>query len=100
MKKSHSNKKLETFIDKSENFDNQLDMKKNDNIIIEAIKEENVEEDEIMNFHQNKNYEVPLSDELPNENAKMKYRLSMKTTSFEENKINEINEINEVEDEN
>lgn len=100
MKKSHSNKKLETFLDKSENFGEQHDIKKPDNIIIESIKEENIEEEEITNFHQGKNCEIPLSDELAAETSKMRYRLSMKTTSLEENKINEINEINENEDEN
>ena len=78
-----------------------MDIKKNDNIIIESIKEENVEEEEITDFHQsNKNCDVPLSDELPNEKTGFKYRVSLKTTNFEQNKINEINEVNEVEDEN
>jgi SOS response regulatory protein OraA/RecX len=97
LKKSHSNKKLETFIDKSENFD---DNKKqiSDNII-EEIKEENNEEEEVnetANYHQNNKSEYLISDEVgPNDKTKLKYRLSMKgKTSYEENKI-----INELDDE-
>jgi len=106
LKKSTSNKKLETFIDKSESFDDQMNVKKNiTETLIETIKEENVEEEEkedisaTANFNQKScSCEFPISDELPQGTGrKLKYRLSMKKNSVsfeEENKV-----IKEVDDE-
>ena len=93
-KRSHSSKKIENFFDKSEAFDDQAN-KKVSEIIIEPIKEENIEEDEVIqtNFYQNKGCEYPISDELHHKDTRLKYRLSMKKFSFEENKI-----INELDD--
>jgi len=96
MKKNSSCKKLENFIDKLENFEDQIGMKKThtDNII-ETIKEENVEEEEITDFHQNNiSSEYPVSDELSNVQSNMKYRLSVKSTNFEENKVINFNYFN------
>ena len=93
VKKRSSNKKIENFIDKSEAFDDQVSKKISDNIN-EPIKEENIEEDEVTqtNFYQNKGCEYPISDEL-HQDRRLKYRLSVKNFSFEENKI-----INELDD--
>ena len=95
LKISTSSKKLENFIDKSEAFDDQISIKKISDNIIEPIKEENIEEDEISstNFFQNKTCEYPISDELRQNGTRLKYRLSMKNSVFEENKI-----INELDD--
>jgi len=101
MRKSSSSKKLENFIDKSEAFDEQHgSMKKamTENII-ESIKEENIEEEEREEltastpFRRN---ESPISDELEqstHQSCTIKYRLSVKTAKFEENKV--INESEE-----
>lgn len=100
--KSHSNKKIESFIDKSENFDEQINSRKSvSDLIIETIKEENNEEEEVNSsskFAQNKlnNREFLLFDEFgPNNKTKFKYKLSLKNLSYEEN--NKI--INELDDE-
>ena len=92
-KRSVSSKKLEYFVDKSEAFDDQIIIKKISDNIIEPIKEEISEEDEITstNFFLNKSCEYPISDELRQNDTRLKYRLSMK--NFEENKI-----INELDD--
>ena len=101
MRKSVSNKKIESFIDRSENFEDYLNMKKSlTESIIEPIKEENIEEEEMIstsNFHQNnKNCEFLLSDELgPHNKTNRKYRFSLVTSNSEDkNKI-----INELDDE-
>jgi len=97
MRKSSSIKKLESFIDKSEAFDEQLGIGKKsmtENIIIESIKEENAEEEDreelsTSTHYQNKSCDFPISDELENTNkgCKLKYRLSFNSSKLEENKV-------------
>jgi len=58
--------------------------------IIETIKEENIEEEEITsNIHTSFNCDIPISDELKDQ--KIFKRYSIKAT-FEENKINELDD--------
>jgi len=96
MRKSSSSKKLENFIDRSEAFDEQHGIMKKamtENIIIESIKEENVEEEEKEELSASTPFrrtESPISDELEQSThptCKIKYRLSVKTAKFEENKV-------------
>ena len=100
LRKSASKKKIESFIDKSENFEEQLNIRKSvADSYIEPIKEENIEEEENIytsNFHPfNKNCEFILSDEKVLSNiTNLKYKLSLKSSNFEE--INKI--IDELDD--
>jgi len=86
IKKSSSNKKLETLIDKTEAFDDQVNIKKGITEDIETIKEENAEEEDkedltaSSNF--NKSCELPISDELgSNESCKRNFRIAMKQSA-------------------
>jgi len=89
LKRSSSNKLIDSFMDKSENDLLTSAKKQIQENIIETIKEENIEEEEISNIHTAFNCDILISDELKDQKSFKRYSIK---AAFEENKINELDD--------